>query len=50
MSNLSSGGLTRVLNYLKTWVTNLLSNKSDTNHSHAWNDIASKPSFANVAT
>ena len=31
-------------------MSGLLSNKSDTNHSHAWNDIASKPSFANVAT
>ena len=50
MSNLNPGGLTRVLNYLKTWVTNLLSSKSDTSHSHTWNDIASKPSFANVAT
>lgn len=50
MSNLNPGGLTRVLNYLKTWVTNLLSSKSDTSHSHTWNDIGSKPSFANVAT
>ena len=50
MSNLSSNGLSRVLSYIKSWVSGLLSNKSDTNHSHAWNDIASKPSFANVAT
>ena len=50
MSNLNNGGLTRVLNYIKSWVSGLLNNKSDTNHSHTWNDIASKPSFANVAT
>ena len=50
MSNLSSNGLSRVLSYIKSWVSGLLSNKSDTNHSHAWSDIASKPSFANVAT
>ena len=50
MSNLNNGGLSRVLSYIKNWVGGLLSNKADTNHSHAWNDIASKPSFANVAT
>ena len=50
MSNLNNSGLSRVLSYIKNWVGGLLSNKSDTNHSHAWNDIASKPSFANVAT
>ena len=50
MSNLNSSGLPRVLNYLKTWVTNLLSGKANSSHTHAWNDIDSKPSFANVAT
>ena len=34
MSNLSSGGLSRVLTYLKTWITGLLSGKSDTSHTH----------------
>ena len=50
MANLNNSGLSRVLSYIKNWVSGLLSNKSDTNHSHTWNDIASKPSFANVAT
>ena len=50
MANLNNGGLTRVLSYIKSWVSGLLSGKANTNHSHTWNDIDSKPSFANVAT
>ena len=34
MSNLNPGGLTRVLNYLKTWVTGLLNDKANSSHSH----------------
>ena len=29
MSNLNPGGLTRVLNYIKTWVTGLLNDKAN---------------------
>lgn len=35
MSNLNNTGLTRVLTYLKTWITGLLSGKSDTSHTHS---------------
>ena len=34
MSNLNPGGLTRVLNYVKTWVTGLLNGKANSGHTH----------------
>lgn len=50
MSNLNNGGLTRVLNYIKTWVSGLLSGKSDTSHTHTKSQITDFPSLASVAT
>jgi hypothetical protein len=45
MSNLNNGGLTRVLNYIKTWVNGLLSSKSDTSHTHTKSQITDFPSI-----
>ena len=45
MSNLNNGGLTRVLNYIKTWVNGLLSGKSDTSHTHTKSQITDFPSI-----
>ena len=43
MSNLNPGGLTRVLNYLKTWVTGLLNDKANSSHSHTTSQITDFP-------
>jgi len=40
MSNLNPGGLTRVLNYIKTWVTGLLNDKANSTHSHALESLS----------
>jgi hypothetical protein len=40
MSNLNPGGLTRVLNYVKTWVTGLLNDKANSSHSHALESLS----------
>jgi len=50
MSNLNPGGLTRVLNYIKTWVTGLLNDKANSSHSHTTSQITDFPSLATVAT
>ena len=50
MSNLNPGGLTRVLNYVKTWVTGLLNDKANSSHSHTTSQITDFPSLSTVAT
>ena len=45
MSNLSSNGLSRVLAYLKTWITGLLNGKSDTSHTHTKSQITDFPAI-----
>ena len=45
MSNLNPGGLTRVLNYIKTWVTGLLNSKANSSHSHTKSQITDFPSI-----
>jgi len=50
MSNLNPGGLTRVLNYIKTWVTGLLNDKANSSHTHTKSQITDFPSLAIVAT
>ena len=49
MSNLSSGGLSRVLTYLKTWITGLLNSKSDTSHTHTKSAITDFPAYGTTA-
>ena len=50
MSNLNPGGLTRVLNYIKTWVTGLLNDKANSSHTHTKSEITDFPTLATVAT
>ena len=50
MSNLNPGGLTRVLNYVKTWVTGLLNDKANSSHTHTKSEITDFPTLATVAT
>ena len=50
MSNLNHGGLTRVLNYIKTWITGLLNGKANSSHTHTKSQITDFPSLATVAT
>jgi len=45
MSNLNPGGLTRVLNYIKTWVTGLLNDKANSSHSHTKSQITDFPTI-----
>ena len=45
MSNLNPGGLTRVLNYIKTWVTGLLNGKANSSHSHTKSQITDFPTI-----
>lgn len=35
MSRVDPTGVSRILTYIKTWITGLLSNKSDTTHTHS---------------
>ena len=49
MSNLNPGGLTRVLNYVKTWVTGLLNDKANSFHSHTTSQITDFPSFGTTS-
>ena len=49
MSNLNPGGLTRVLNYVKTWVTGLLNDKANSSHSHTTSQITDFPSFGTTS-
>ena len=48
MSNLNPGGLTRVLNYLKTWVTGLLNGKANSSHTHTKSQITDFPTIPTV--
>jgi len=48
MSNLNPGGLTRVLNYIKTWVTGLLNDKANSSHSHTKSQITDFPTIPTV--
>ena len=48
MSNLNPGGLTRVLNYLKTWVTELLNGKANSSHTHTKSQITDFPTIPTV--
>ena len=48
MSNLNPGGLTRVLNYIKTWVTGLLNGKANSSHSHTKSQITDFPTIPTV--
>ena len=45
MSRLNGTGVTRILNYIKTWVTNLLSGKANTSHTHTKSQITDFPSI-----
>lgn len=45
MSNLNPGGLTRVLNYIKTWVTGLLNGKANSSHTHTKSQITDFPTI-----
>ena len=49
MSNLNPRGLTRVLNYIKTWVTGLLNDKANSSHSHTTSQITDFPAYGNTA-
>ena len=48
MSNLNPGGLTRVLNYIKTWVTGLLNDKANSSHTHTKSQITDFPTIPTV--
>jgi len=45
MANLNNGGLTRVLNYIKTWVTGLLNSKANSSHTHTKSQITDFPTI-----
>ena len=45
MTRLNGTGVTRILNYIKTWVTNLLSSKANTSHTHTKSQITDFPSI-----
>ena len=49
MSNLNPGGLTRVLNYIKTWVTGLLNGKANSSHTHTKSQITDFPAYGSTA-
>ena len=49
MSNLNPGGLIRVLNYIKTWVTGLLNGKANSSHTHTKSQITDFPAYGSTA-
>ena len=49
MSNLSSGGLSRVLTYIKTYITGLLSSKANSSHTHTKSEITDFPAYGTTA-